>query len=69
MPDTAHDLAVGSQGDAVKLVQKALNRGGWLAEDGMFGPATENAVKAFQASKGLVVDGIVGEHTSAALGS
>jgi murein L,D-transpeptidase YcbB/YkuD len=28
--------------------------------DGIFGPQTESAVKAFQQSKGLAIDGIVG---------
>jgi peptidoglycan hydrolase-like protein with peptidoglycan-binding domain len=31
--------------------------------DGIFGPQTESAVKAFQRSRGLAVDGIVGPQT------
>ena len=34
-----------------------------LAVDGIFGPLTEGAVKAFQQSKGLAADGIVGPQT------
>ena len=35
--------------------------------DGIFGPATERAVKAAQKSAGLVVDGVIGSRTWAAL--
>ena len=34
-----------------------------VAVDGIFGPQTESAVKAFQQSKGLAADGIVGPQT------
>ena len=36
--------------------------------DGVFGPLTRAAVLAFQKSKGLVQDGIVGRKTWTALG-
>jgi peptidoglycan hydrolase-like protein with peptidoglycan-binding domain len=39
-----------------------------VAADGKFGPITLRAVESFQASHGLVVDGIVGPVTRAALG-
>jgi peptidoglycan hydrolase-like protein with peptidoglycan-binding domain len=63
----AEMLAEGSHGDAVHMVQETLNKGGWLKEDGIFGPATADAVKAFQRSKGLAPDGIVGPLTQGAL--
>src|SRR5687768_7475385 len=34
-----------------------------VAVDGIFGPQTESAVKAFQQSRGLAADGIVGPQT------
>ena len=49
-------LKKGSKGDEVKILQKALN----ITVDGDFGVKTENAVKTFQKSKGLIADGIVG---------
>jgi Transglycosylase-like domain/Putative peptidoglycan binding domain len=54
----------GDRGDAVRKVQSALGVGA----DGDFGPVTERAVKSFQRKHGLVVDGIVGPQTRAALG-
>ena len=63
-------LQVGSQGEAVARVQKALKSRGFDvgAADSRFGPGTEQAVRAFQASRGLVADGMVGDATWAALG-
>jgi peptidoglycan hydrolase-like protein with peptidoglycan-binding domain len=59
------ELSAGSEGRQVQLLQQALG----ITSDGDFGPATEAAVRKFQASKGLSVDGIVGPATSAALRS
>lgn len=59
----------GSRGTDVELLQLALLRSGFLTSepDGIFGPRTESAVLSFQASNGLVRDGIVGPNTWAAL--
>ncbi len=61
-------LRRGDTGEAVKLAQSLLQAKGYgLEVDGIFGPATEAAVKAFQAAVNLSVDGIVGPHTWGAL--
>ena len=52
-------LKLGSRGNEVKVLQEKLN----LKADGIFGPLTEEAVKDFQRSNGLEVDGIVGTNT------
>lgn len=57
-------LKLGSRGIDVITLQKKLN----LHQDGIFGPLTEEAVKEFQKSNGLTVDGIVGTKTWAKLG-
>ena len=57
-------LSYGSSGDDVKELQKALNNSGYsLDVDGIFGTKTQSAVKEYQKSKGLSVDGIVGNNT------
>ncbi len=51
-------------------LQTSLNKLGadpQLETDGIVGPATRNAVRAFQLSQGLVSDGLVGPATFAAL--
>ncbi len=62
-------ISQGSTGDAVRRVQRALRRTPnlGLVVDGVFGAATEAAVKDFQQAAGLAVDGIVGPATWSAL--
>ncbi len=57
-----------TRGQKVKNVQHALVHAGHrLEEDGVFGPATERALRAFQRAHGLVADGICGPLSWAAL--
>ncbi|MBI4821618.1 MAG: peptidoglycan-binding protein [Deltaproteobacteria bacterium] len=70
IPQSLHDVATGvsvlRRGDsntAVRDMQAALNRSGIqppLAEDGIFGPKTEAALKGFQGAHGLPADGRFG---------
>ena len=64
-------LSVGSTGEDVEYLQRRLNGIGFgsLVVDGIFGVATEEAVKKFQKYYGLTVDGIVGSQTWAKLES
>lgn len=56
-------------GEIVKVVQKELLRRGFFpgTADGVYGPQTADAVRQFQAQKGLVADGEVGPATFKAL--
>jgi len=54
----------GSRGEGVKQLQRNLGMTG-AEVDGIFGPATEKAVKTFQQTSGAKVDGIVGPETRA----
>lgn len=63
-------LRVGSSGNLVRSLQSLLNARGYrVVADGIFGPGTDRAVRAFQASHGFTVDGTVGPTTAAALNS
>lgn len=57
------------QGDDVKELQTLLDKHGFPCGeiDGIFGPATDTAVRSFQKANGLTVDGKVGKKTWAAL--
>lgn len=59
----------GSAGRTVRRAQALINvaAGPVLAEDAGFGPNTDTAVRAFQRVYGLTADGVVGDHTWAAL--
>lgn len=64
----AATLRYGSSGSDVKKLQEELNKNGYnLSVDGQFGSKTQSAVKSYQESKGLTVDGIVGTNTWGAL--
>ena len=60
----------GSTGTAVRTIQTKLKNWGYYdgAVDGIYGSATTEAVKYFQKTNGLTVDGIVGPATLKALG-
>jgi N-acetylmuramoyl-L-alanine amidase len=63
-------IARGERGEAVRDLQHRLGALGHEtapAETGLFGEATEAAVRAFQAERGLRVDGICGRETWSAL--
>ena len=51
-------------GGGVRALQQALG----LSADGVFGPATERALKSWQRSHGLTPDGVAGPQTRTALG-
>lgn len=52
-------LRRGAKGHDVAVAQRRLG----IKADGDFGPNTERAVRAWQASHGLQVDGVIGTHT------
>lgn len=62
-------LRPGASGEAVRDVQRRLAEAGHPVDDepGAFGPGTDAAIRTFQQARGLVVDGICGRDTWAAL--
>ncbi len=65
----AETLSLGMKGDEVKTLQQALIDQNYLTgkADGIFGTATEEAVKAFQKANRLTVDGAAGKKTQGKL--
>ena len=64
MASTYPMVSYGSTGSAVKELQEALNRHGYnLDVDGIFGDKTRDAVRSYQESNGLKLDGIAGDET------
>ena len=67
-PVTIVQIANGSTGEPVNAAQELLaHLSDGLAADGIFGPETEQATRAFQEGVGLAVDGIIGPSTWRAL--
>ena len=66
-PQLIIQVQQGSNGDAVRAVQSQIHSRGdgasQIAIDGIFGPVTDHAVRAFQTLLGLTVDGIIGPQT------
>lgn len=64
-------LKTGSTGEEVKKLQSSLVSAGYdvgsTGADGIYGPATRQAVSRYQRDKGLTVDGIAGEQTLGSL--
>lgn len=68
VPGSARMLRAGSRGADVRELQVLLRRAGFHVEpDGDFGPATENALRRFQATVAIEVDGVAGPQTLDAL--
>jgi cytoskeletal protein RodZ len=67
--DPSASLRPGDEGERVRQLQTDLVALGYSTGgiDGKYGPATEEAVRAFQESSDLVVDGIAGQATLAAI--
>lgn len=57
------------RGDTGPLVTRLQEKVGITPADGVFGPATEAAIRSFQRQRSLVPDGIVGPSTWRAMGS
>jgi peptidoglycan hydrolase-like protein with peptidoglycan-binding domain len=68
VPNEQLPLTLCDKGDLVLQVQQVLAASGYeVTPDGFFGPATDAAVREFQADHGLEAHGIIGNATWAAL--
>jgi len=69
LPGKHSTLKLGNTGAEVKQLQQILSNLGYNlgSIDGIFGPKTDSAVRAFQSAHKIVVDGIVGNNTWTAL--
>ncbi len=68
VPSGRPTLRRGMSGPDVRYMQERLVAHGYfVTTDGVFGPGTETQVKAFQSSRGLGADGVVGPMTWQAL--
>jgi peptidoglycan hydrolase-like protein with peptidoglycan-binding domain len=64
MSEVLPTLRLGDRGEAVVKLQAALPK---LVQSGIFDTATDHAVQVFQVENGLIMDGVVGPRTWAAL--
>jgi Putative peptidoglycan binding domain len=64
-------LSYGSRGQAVRDVQTFLSQQGFYqgSIDGIYGTQTRNAVRAYQRSRNLIADGIIGHNAQFTIGS
>ena len=68
--ETLQQQRIQAQYNLIKAVQRKLIENGYDPGpvDGMNGPRTQKALKAYQQDHGLVVDGILGSQTLRSLG-
>lgn len=63
-PPVREEVPAVTANNEIEVIQQALKDKGYNVDvDGVFGVATEQAVRAYQRSKGLEVDGVVGQET------
>jgi hypothetical protein len=69
VPTCSPNLKKGSKGERVKQLQDCLNYvcNAKLEIDGSFGPLTEKALKTFQSSMNIDIDGVYGKQSRQAL--